>query len=236
MDDRTMPFKNMTDPIIRSAVYGMLSLAFKYPTPGAFEGYRNGDYPAALWERISALPHLEGLVDTTAALKIKIPRDLEGIGFQDFEVGYTRNFDVGAPAPPCPPYEGIYRKGVERTALMIEVSEFYKCFGLSMNDEEDKRELPDHLCAELEFLHFLTFKEAQAMEERTPEMLRGYVLAQKDFIERHILSWLPSFCKKLESSTKLPFFSDMARIALSFASAEARRVRARLRELNPFGV
>ena len=49
---------------------------------------------------------------------------------------------------------------------MLEVSEFYKHFGLNMNQEEGKRELPDHLCAELEFLHFLTFKEAQARGRR----------------------------------------------------------------------
>jgi putative dimethyl sulfoxide reductase chaperone len=232
MYDITTRVMHHAEPIVRSSVYKLLALAFKYPTPEVFEAYRDGDFIAALWDDMSRLPHLQSLVKEEAESQHKVKKELEGVTFQDFEVGYTRTFDVGAPQPPCPPYEGVYRQGVERTALMIEVSEFYKHFGLAMSKEDGNRELPDHLSAELEFLHFLTFKEAQAMAEDTPDLLKGYVLAQKDFLERHMVSWLPKFCEKLQSSTKTPFFRELAGTALKFVQADFDLTKSRLEELD----
>lgn len=232
MNYSTMPSAAIIDPIARSTVYKLLSLAFRYPTPEYFEGYRQGEFMSTLWENLSALPYLKELVDEELGTKDKVHKGLEGIAFEDFEVGYAQTFDVGAPEPPCPPYEGVYRQEVERTGLLIEVAEFYKHFGLGMSKEEGNRELPDHLCAELEFLHFLAFKEAQAMEENTPDLLKGYVLAQKDFLERHIISWLPGFSEKLESSAAVPFFGETARIASKFTRMDFDRACSRLRELD----
>jgi len=78
----------------------------------------------------------------------------------------------GAPEPPCPPYEDTYRKGLEKTVILLAVSEFYKHFDLKMDPGEGKRKLADHVSAELEFRHFLTFKEAQARKRPRPEKNR----------------------------------------------------------------
>jgi DMSO reductase family type II enzyme chaperone len=231
MYDVTTSTLHHADPTVRSSIYQLLSLAFRYPTPEVFEAYKDGDFISELWAGVSHLPHLQPLVKEEGELKHKVKRDLEGVNFRDFEVGYTRTFDVGAPEPPCPPYEGVHREGIERTHIMLEVSEFYKHFGLKMNNEEGKRELPDNLCAELEFLHFLTFKEAQAMQEETPELLKGYVLAQKDFLERHIMTWFPRYSEKLEKSAKAPFYSDLARITQRFTNLDLEWATSRLREL-----
>ena len=67
---------------------------------------------------------------------------LERRAFPEYETKFVQTFEVGAPAPPCAPYGGEYREGRPRTAIMLEVSEFYKHFGLNMNQEEGKRELP----------------------------------------------------------------------------------------------
>lgn len=228
----TATVRNHADPMIRSSVYQLLSLVFKYPSPELFKAYRDGEFMAELWEGMSQLTHLQPLVNEEAELQHKVKKDLEGISFQDFEVGFTRTFDVGAPEPPCPPYEGIHRQGIERTHVMLEVSQFYKHFGLKMSDEEGRRELPDHLCAELEFLHFLTIKEAQAMQEDTPELLKGYVMAQKDFLERHLASWLPDYCQKLEKSAKAPFYSDLARVTQKFTNLDLEWAASRFQELD----
>ncbi len=218
------------DPTLRSTIYRMLSLVFRYPAQEIFELYKSGEFLSELFDGMTSIPHLEGIVDEEAGLVDEVRKDLKGMTFRDFEVAYTQTFDVGAPEPPCPPYEGLHRKGVERTGLMIEVSEFYKHFGLNMNQEEGKRDLPDNLSAELEFLHFLTFKEAQAREEGAGDLLKGYVLAQKDFLERHMINWLPDFSDKLGKSSRLPFFADLGRIASRIVLSEFVFVGALLKD------
>lgn len=233
MRDITPHEMRHADPMVRSSIYRLLALAFRYPTQDVFEAYQDGDYLSELRDGMAQLPHLQPLATQVGELEHKVTRDLEELNFKDFEVGYTQTFDVGAPEPPCPPYEGVQRQGIERTHIMLEVSEFYKSFGLSMNREEGKRELPDHLCAELEFLHFLTFKEAQATEEDTPDLLKGYVLAQKDFLERHMVSWFPAYCEKLEKSAKAPFYGDLARVTQTFTDLDLKWATSRLQELDP---
>jgi DMSO reductase family type II enzyme chaperone len=207
-------------PLVRSSIYRMLAQGFKYPTKEMFESYLNGEFVTDLIEHISSVPHLSSIVIEEANLSDRVKQGLAGVSFEDFEVNYVHTFDVGFPQPPCPPYEGLYRQGEERTAIMVEISEFYKHFGLSMSREEGKRELPDYLCAELEFLHFLTVKEAQARENGDTQHLRGYIHAQKDFLERHMIDWFPKFCQKLEKSDAQPFFKDLGRIVLRFTAQE----------------
>ncbi len=103
---------------------------------------------------------------------------------------------------------------------MLEVSKFYDCFGLRVSREEGRREFPDHISIELEFLHFLTYKEAHAVGTDDEEMLRGYLLAQKDFLERHLMQWVPEFCLKLQNSASMPFYAQLAQIMSRFIACE----------------
>lgn len=212
MYDVTVSCVTDADPIVRCSVYRLLSLAFKFPTPEFFLAYQNGDFLSELEENLVCLPHLKPVADTTASLRAIVENDLKETIFQDFQVDSTRTFDVGAPEPPCPPYEGSNRPGVEKTAILLAISEFYKHFGLKMDPAEGKRELPDHLSAELEFLHFLTFKEAQARNEETEELLKGYLMAQRDFLQRHPAGWISVFYEKLKESNVMPFYVQLAKI------------------------
>lgn len=217
-----LPTSSMTtaDPMVRSVVYSLLSQSFKYPTAELFARYQHGGLLSELWDKLSLLPHLQSLVAEQASHKDKVQHDLEKVKIGDFQAGYTGTFDVGAPEPPCPPYEGVYLKGVERSGHIIRLSEFYKHFGLQLNPEEGKRELPDNLCVELQFLHFLAFKEAQARDEQEGELLHGYLLAQRDFLERHLVGWLPAFQARLEASCPTPFYVWLGKLLTQIASLE----------------
>lgn len=214
------------DPAVHSNTYRLFALGFKYPTREAFELYRNGQFLSELMSHLSSLPHLSSIALEEAGITEEVSGDLEGIAFEDFETTYVGTFDVGFPEPPCPPYEGLYNKAMPRTQVMLEVGAFYTHFGLAMSQEEGKRELPDYLCAELEFLHFLTFKEAQAGEEDNQELANGYLLARKDFLERHMVSWLPKFYEKVQGVDALAFYPDLARILVRFVNSEFALLRA----------
>ncbi len=214
------------EPAIRSNVYKLLSQGFRYPTPESFKNFKNGEFITELLANITALPYKKNPVEYVLQIEI-IKDDLAGVTFNDFEAGFIRTFDTGAPLPPSPPYEGFYR-GEPRTAVLLAVSEFYRHFGLVMSREEGKREHPDHLCAELEFLHFLTFKEAQAIRDENPELLKGYRLAQKDFLKRHLIQWVPKFHDRLQSSARFQFYTRLAWLTSVFLAQDLELVTTNL--------
>ncbi|VVB87531.1 Chaperone protein TorD [uncultured archaeon] len=200
---------------IRSNIYRLLSTGFRYPGHAVFRTFQNGKFLAELETNISLLPHLN-IPGVEKALFIN---SLEGVAFSEFEMKFVQTFDTGSPLPSCPPYEGLY--GHEpRTAVMLEISEFYRHFGLKMNQGEGKREFPDHISAELEFLHFLTFQEAAAVKDKDQELLKEYILAQRDFLERHVMRWIPRYCDELQSSVRVPFYVQLAKIASKFITRD----------------
>ncbi len=199
-------------PIPRSNIYRLLSLGFRYPSYSVFKTFQSGEFSLELEENISILPHIR---EMEKALFVN------NITFSEFEIKFVETFDTGSPLPPCPPYEGFYIE--PRTAVMLEISEFYRHFGLAMSQKEGKREFPDHISAELEFLHFLTFQETQA-----PENIREYLLAQKDFLERHLLRWVPEFCNRLRNSGT-PFYVRLAHVTSVFLACEHEFVASKLR-------
>src|SRR3990172_870421 len=106
--------------------------------------------------------------------------------------GYVSTFEVGIGRPYCPLYEGSHRSG--RIKLMEDLVRFYEHFGLIARPGDH----PDHLSAELEFMHYLAFKEAAALAHvgPVPDLQR----AQRDFLDRHLCKWLPRVRERLLSA------------------------------------
>jgi len=59
--------------------------------------------------------------------------------------------------------------------------------------------------------------------------LSVYLLAQKDFLERHLMQWVPGFRNKLQNS---PFYFQLAEITLLFITCEFELLTADLQKLN----
>ena len=163
----------------RSYLYRMLSEAFAFPAQPFAEAVASGGW----WEEWLALT---GHLPHETALDPPPQADLARL-----KDAYVSTFEVGVGKPPCPLYEGSHRNG--RMKLMEDLVRFYEYFGLQTNAGDH----PDHLCAELEFMHYLAFKEAAAYtHEGEPGAARR---GQRDFLERHLSRWLPKVKTRLES-------------------------------------
>lgn len=217
------------DPIVCSNMYKLLSIGFRYPTQERFKLFQNGEFLDEIMYNISSIPELNAFVTGNSFLVEQAKYAMKVMALAEFETEFTRIFDV--PAPSCPPYEGIYY-GKPRSAVMLEVSEFYNCFGLRMSQEEGKREFPDHICAELEFLHFLTCNEALSLSSGDEETLKGYLLAHKDFLERHMVQWVPEFYLKLQNSACVPFYTWLSQITSQFITCELEMLTENLNGFN----
>lgn len=229
MNDTAFAATVIADPVARSRVYRLLTDAFRHPGVERFEELRSGEYFGCLAALLDSLPHARLLPEEKEAAAERLKGEFASIEFADYESRYIMTFDVGAPRPPCSPYEGIYREGVPRQKRLLAIATFYKHFGLKMSEEEGKRELPDHIAAELEFMHFLTFKEAQAREKLDEDLMRGYVLAQRDFLARHLTLWLPKFAERLATTGQCAAFGLLANLCAGFIGKELGFVSDRLK-------
>jgi len=80
--------------------------------------------------------------------------------------------------------------------------------------------LPDHVTTELEFLHYLTFREAELCQQGLdPSSLRR---AARDFLARHLCKWFPKLQAKLAKQQTLPFFPALVHFALTFFETDQR--------------
>jgi len=194
----------------RSRLYRLLADGFLYPDRARFEALKSGRYRDDVAQVCEPL-----LYELTSALE-----GLIACGeYVDFQAEYLRLFEVGLGVPPCPLYSGIYRGG--RKSVMEELTRFYNYFGLSV--EQGAGELPDHISTELEFMHFLAFKELTAIAQQ--EDAAPYRRAQADFLERQLVSWLPAFEDRLAGLDPPPFYVALAWLANARAQADLNHLR-----------
>lgn len=200
----------------RSRLYGLLGAAFAFPDAELYEAAADGTLARVAAELAPGLPY--GL-EVPAGLGL----DAASTPYVDFESEYIRLFDVGAAGPPCPLYGGVY--GGDRMKVMEEATRFYNFFGLRLSPEI--RELPDHITTELEFLHYLTFREVEARQEGgdVPSLLR----AERDFLARHLCAWVPKMQARLAKQTTGSFYPALVEFAVrvfvadqAYAAAAAR--------------
>ena len=206
----------------RSRLYELLARAFAVPDPPFHQAVREGAFAAQVWDNLAALPY------TFAATAGEALREQlgEAPGHRELQSEYIRLFDVGTPRPPCPLYGGEYKKG--RKGVMEELIRFYNYFGLHPSPRS--RDMPDHITIELEFMHFLTFREVATLHHRQDRT--SYLRAERDFLERHLCAWVPRLGERLRRQQPHPFYAALTRLAEAFLAADLRYLEGLL-QLNP---
>lgn len=183
----------MTNPekeSARSLMYLLLRDALEFPDENVFDRITSNSFWNEIMEVKSILPYHFPFTDEIFT---------EKISFEEFQSDYINAFEVGPGGPPCPLYEGLYYP--DRRKVMEELVRFYEHFSLTVN--QSTHELPDHITVELEFMHYLTFMQVDAIKnERNPS---AYLKAQKDFLERHLMRWIPKL-KERTARVTLPSF------------------------------
>ncbi len=188
----------------RSSLYRALARSFRFPSQELHQDLKTGVLSQQMQTAIAGLPY-------QLAVSAPAPAD---ISFEAMENAYLALFEVGGEyGAPCFLYEGEHGGG--RNKVLEEVLRFYHYFGLRLSQE--KRDRPDHLATELEFMHALTFKEAAALAAGVdPTPLRK---AQRDFLRLH----LEEFASTVASSTQdrpAPFYPHLARCTSSFCQSD----------------
>jgi DMSO reductase family type II enzyme chaperone len=129
--------------------------------------------------------------------------------YEQYESTYIALFDVGIPEPPVPLFESAHDKSHPAQEIALENTYFYEVLGLK---SDPGRAVPDYLVTQLEFLAALRYTREHTTEESTAVSLAR---AETDFLERHLLNWLPAAKAKLDC-TNAPGFSVLMTMLVQF--------------------
>ena len=121
---------------------------------------------------------------------------------------------------PVFPYESVYTS--EERLLMQEardevLSEYRK---EGLDKIEGFREPEDHIAIELYFMSYLCQKTIDLINNGDDEKALAYLKKQKDFLEKHLMVWVPTFCDDLEKAAKSDFYRGIAKLTKSHLELE----------------
>ncbi len=132
---------------------------------------------------------------------------------EEVEVEYTRLFrGIKRDYSPPPPYESVYREEDGRVfgALTAVVRNQYRRHGFDVPSELTS-EPSDHISLELEFMHLLCSRETEALDAKDDQAVSALRLAQREFLEEHLLAWTPSLRQDVEKFDRGGLFSGLLR-------------------------
>jgi len=138
----------------------------------------------------------------------------------DLAVDYARVF-LGAgvfEGVVASPYESVYTSK-ERLIMQEardQVLAVYNAGGLCLDESAEIPE--DHIALELEFLAHLCRETLNVGDNRA--RVSALLREQKEFIERHILNWIPAFCADIEKCASTDFYRALGKITRGFMNME----------------
>jgi TorA maturation chaperone TorD len=129
--------------------------------------------------------------------------------YSSYESSYIALFEVGVPGPPVPLLESVNSRRQVPQEVVLECVNYYDVLGLRPSSSVFPS---DHLVTQLEFLAVVRYLEEQANDPNKEVSLRRL---ERDFIERHLLNWLPVAQEKLEKANP-PLFPMLLQSILGY--------------------
>jgi len=125
---------------------------------------------------------------------------------------------------PPPPYESVY-KGTEAKPLMNISSAVQRIYAeAGVNLPEEVKDRPDFIGIELDYMRFLTEKEAEAWSTGDQQEALKILEKERTFLEEHITDWIPRFCEVMFQEAQLDFFKGIAQMTQGFVLSETEKV------------
>ena len=152
----------------------------------------------------------------------RMQADIAGVDDTEIlQVDYARLF-VGPFNLPAPPYGSVYLEGERQVmgASTADVQKRYQAAGLDV--DAGFKDAPDHIAAELEFMHFMIFKAMEAAASGDFNLVVTRLLDQKSFLEIHLGAWIHKFAENIVDNANTSFYRNLARATAAFIKDDYR--------------
>jgi TorA maturation chaperone TorD len=130
---------------------------------------------------------------------------------------------------PAHPSESVYREGFLMQNSRDEVLRTYWNHGI--DKKTDYTEPEDHLAIELSFMAYLAEQAHEALSKKEDTVAIGYIRAQVEFLEKHLLKWVPQLVKDILRTGQTPFYKSLAVLTQDFLEIDLVATRDQLKEL-----
>jgi putative dimethyl sulfoxide reductase chaperone len=210
-----------------AAVYGALSLGFSEPDAALLQGLLDGGLLGALRE---ALNGPDGWEDCAAAARAveecAAAALLADTTLEELRADYARLFTgPGTPAVAC--YESEYLEppradGRGRLGGVVASAVEAAYLQAGVTTAAGRREPPDFVAVELEFLYVLYGREAEAWAAGDAAEARRLRSASERFLADHAQRWLPAFAGAVQTDSRHPFYAALSGLLDCFLAAQRR--------------
>ncbi len=168
----------------------------------------------------SELHYTSGFAGIRDAIEEDNPHQLS----QRLSVEFTRLFrGIKRGYGPPPPYESVYREGRLMGETAVRVMKFYEKAGFGIIDEEAGPQ--DYIGTELKFMSLLCLQESGAWEKGNRQNAFRIINLEKDFLEHHILTWVPEFCSLIRRETREKFYEGVAELTCDFLETDCEYIK-----------
>jgi len=138
-------------------------------------------------------------------------RDQQDQALKELRVDYTGLF-IEITDKEISPWESVYF--TEERAIFqkstLKVREWYRRFGLQVT--KLYKEPDDHVGLEFAFLSHLAGQAVEALEDGDRERSRKILQAQKDFLDEHIITWVPTWSEQLREYAQTDFYRGIGHL------------------------
>lgn len=206
--------------LTRSAMYQILSACFLYPSRKNLEILGGADFQEHSKNLIRCYEELDNGEELRRCL-CEVRNAYSNVSVETLQTIYNRI--VGHTiSKECPLYETQYGAAhvFQQVHELGDIQGFYKAFGLDVSDVE--RERCDHISVELEFMHFLLYKQAYALENHGEEKAQVCVDAQKKFLKEHVGKWVPLFVVLFGRKAGEGFYCALSALTKEFLRLEMK--------------
>lgn len=211
--------EEMTEELIalieqRAATYGMIARLYRSEVDQALLDKMHGMlFPAATGDenvdcgyRLIAT-YLSNLwSDSVTELSVDFSHCFIGHGIDAFSAAY--------------PFESVYTS--EKRLLMQDVRDevlaIFRSAGL--DKKSTWKEGEDHISLELEFEQVLSARTVEALRAGDKDKAYALLATQKNFLEDHLLSWVPLFTQDLKRFAKTDLYQGLGYLTEGFLDTD----------------
>jgi TorA maturation chaperone TorD len=138
---------------------------------------------------------------------LKIPE--QSIDSMSLHKEFTRLFrGIQEGYGPPPPYESLYRPNEFPTDITEAVLSYFQTGGFDAAVICD--EPPDFLASEFRLMSLLAFKEHECCQNEDWELSRFFINLQREFLQNHLLVWVPDYCQILSEASRVNCYQQLA--------------------------
>ena len=153
----------------------------------------------------------------------EVASTLERADASALAVEHARLFaGMGASYGAVPPYESMQAANEPREDRVTNVTAAYREAGFERIDVPAVPQ--DHLAVELRFMALLAANESEAWNGSAVDEARALLVREQSFLAGHLLYWAPTYCERMATEAREPFFGALARLTTAALALDRQNV------------